>query len=99
MHGTNITIISICNKQDSWRLASRFLSKIDDKWEHKKILLSLFGGFSELLNSFSLFETTLIWYAKQHNLFQVVIESIFFTDLIDLNSVNIEVPFLSSFKM
>ena len=75
MHGTDITTTDNCDQQDSWRSASRFLSKIVYKWEHKKIFWNPFACLSELLNSFT------------------------FTDLVDVNSVNQNVPYVSSVKM
>ena len=50
MLGTKITIIEICDKQDSWRSAPRFLSKIFDNLEQAKWLLNWFGGYSESFN-------------------------------------------------
>ena len=54
------------------------------------------------LDGFHLFHTFLYFvlnYAKQHNLLHVVVEAVPFTNFIDVNSINIEVPYLSSVKM
>ena len=96
MHSTNITIINICDKQDSWRSASRFLSKIVDKWENRKRCWNHSGRFQDLLNFFALFQTALKRYEKQHNHLQVVVESISFTDFIDFNSKDLKVLYFST---
>ena len=99
MNGTNITIINICDKQDSQRSASRFLPRIDDKWEHRKSCWNLSGAFSSFLYSFACLKTAFIMNIKQHNIFQLVVESTSFTDITDVNSLDHNFLYVSSVKI
>ena len=85
--GTNITIIDIYDKQENQRSVAKFLSKIEYKWEQAKrhwnlLVNSSFDSVHFSVNS----EKNLKNYVKEHNLLQLVEDSMSFTDLINMNS-------------
>ena len=84
MLGTNMKIIDICGKQDSWSSASKFLSKFVDKWEQAKWCWNL-SVYSSKFRSCSVdSENPLKKYANEQILVQSVKDYILFTDFIDV---------------